>query len=104
MQKEKNVGIKTLKPMHKILDKTLIKWMKTISSTLKNEKFSKYDMKPHKPVNKKYKKKARKGKKDNRLVICEDTRSNIIKDTKPDIKKDTKPDIKIDKKNIITSA
>ena len=53
MQKEKNVGIKTLKPMYKILDKTLIKWMKTISSTLKNDKFSKYDMKPDKPVNKK---------------------------------------------------
>ena len=48
--------------------------MKTISSTLKNDEFSKYDMKPDKPVNKK----ARKGKKDkkndNRLVICEDTR------------------------------
>ena len=121
MKKEKNAGIKILKSMHKILDKILIKWMKIMSSTLKNDEFSKYDMKPDKNANekarkgKKDKKKAGNGKNDNRLVICEDTRSNIIKDTrsnfikdskpeikkdtKPDIKKDTKPDIKIGKKH-----
>ena len=121
MKKEKNAGIKILKSMHKILDKILIKWMKIMSSTLKNDEISKYDMKPDKNANekarkgKKDKKKAGNGKNDNRLVICEDTRSNIIKDTrsnfikdskpeikkdtKPDIKKDTKPDIKIGKKH-----
>ena len=60
MKKEKNAGIKILKSMHKILDKILIKWMKIMSSTLKNDEFSKYDMKPDKNANEK----ARKGKKD----------------------------------------
>ena len=35
--------------MPETLEKVLIKWMKTISSTIKNDKFSKYDMKPDRP-------------------------------------------------------
>ena len=113
--------------MHSTLEKVLIKWMKTISKTFKNDKFSKYDMKPDRPPNKKDKKKSRKRikpytklviktvikkdtkkdtelnikpviKKDIKPVIKKDTNPDIKKDTNPDIKKDTKPDIKKDTK------
>ena len=39
--------------MHETLEKVLIKWMKTIPSTFKNDKFSKYDVKPTGPSNEK---------------------------------------------------
>ena len=39
--------------MHETLEKVLIKWMKTISSTFKNDKFSEYDMKPDRQSDKK---------------------------------------------------
>ena len=39
--------------MHETLGKVLIKWMKTISKTFKNHKFSKYGMKPARPSNEK---------------------------------------------------
>ena len=45
--------------MHSTLENVLIKWMKTISKTFKNGKFSKYDMKPDRPPNKKDKKKKK---------------------------------------------
>ena len=67
-----------LKIMHSTLEKALIKWMKTISKTFKNDMFSKHDMKPDRPTNKKDKKKNRKRiKPDTKLVI------------KPVTKKDT---------------
>ena len=37
--------------MYEILEKVLIIWMKTISSIIKNDHFSKYDMKPDRPSN-----------------------------------------------------
>ena len=40
-------------------NKVIIKWMKTISKTFENDKFSQYDMKPDRPFNKS-KKPARK--------------------------------------------
>ena len=46
LKQKENLDIKTLKTMHETLEKVLIKWMKTISSTIKNNKFIKYDMKP----------------------------------------------------------
>ena len=46
LKQKENLDIKTLKTMHETLEKILIKWMKTISSTIKNDKFIKYDMKP----------------------------------------------------------
>ena len=49
LKQKENLDIKTLKTMHETLEKVLIKWMKTISSTIKNDKFSKYDMKPDRP-------------------------------------------------------
>ena len=39
--------------MHETLEKVLIEWMKTISSTFKNDKFSEYDMKPDRQSDKK---------------------------------------------------
>ena len=46
-----------LKIMHSNLEEVLIKWMKAISKIFKNDKFSKYDMKPEpdRPLNKKKK-------------------------------------------------
>ena len=59
-----------LKITHCTLEKALIKWMKTMSKTFKNDKFSKYDMKADRPTNKKDKKKNRKRiKPDTKLVI-----------------------------------
>ena len=46
--------------MHETLEKFLIKWMKTMSTTFKNNKFSEYDMKPARPSNEKDVKPARK--------------------------------------------
>ena len=39
--------------MHKTLNEDLVKWMKTLRKTFKDDMFSRYDMKPDKPLNKK---------------------------------------------------
>ena len=57
LKQNENADINMLKIMHSTLEKALIKWMKTISKAFKNDKFSKYDMKPDRPTNKKDKKK-----------------------------------------------
>ena len=112
---KENCDIKTLETMHETLEKVLILWTKTISSTFKNDKFSEYDMKPARPSNEKPARKSnRKDKKSKKTYIYKDikpyidkdikpyikkdTKPDIKKDTKPDIKKDSKPNIKIDKK------
>ena len=47
---KKNHDIKTLKTMHNFfLKQVLVKWMKTISKTFKNDKFSEYKLKPARP-------------------------------------------------------
>ena len=59
--------------MHEILEKVLIKWMKTISSTIRYDKFSKYDMKFARPSNEKPARKSdRKAKKSIKPHIDED--------------------------------
>ena len=73
LKQKENLDIKTLKTMHETLEKVLIKWMKTISSTIKNDKISKYDMKPCRPSSK------------------EDVKPDTDKDMKPDTDKDIKP-------------
>ena len=60
LKQKENLDIKTLETMHETLEKFLIKWMKTISTTFKNNKFSEYDMKPARPSNEKDVKPARK--------------------------------------------
>ena len=60
LKQTENLDIKTLKTMHETLEKVLIKWMKTISSTIRNDKFSKYDKKPARPSNEKDVKPTRK--------------------------------------------
>ena len=57
LKQNENADINMLKIMHSTLEKALIKWMKTISKAFKNDKFSKYDMKPDRPTNRKDKKK-----------------------------------------------
>ena len=94
LKEKENCDIKTLETMHETLEKVLILWMKTISSTFKNDKFSEYDMKPARKSN-------RKDKKSKKPYIYKDIKPYIDKDIKPYIKKDTKPDIK---KHIIRSA
>ena len=74
LKQTENLDIKTLKTMHETLEKVLIKWMKTISSTIKNDKISKYDMKPCRPSSK------------------EDVKPDTDKDMKPDNDQDIKPD------------
>ena len=49
LKQKENLDIKALKTMHKTLEKVLIKWIKTISQTFKNDKFREYDMKPARP-------------------------------------------------------
>ena len=66
--------------MPETLEKVLIKWMKTISSTIKNDKISKYDMKPCRPSSKK--------------DVKPDTDKDMKPDTDQDIKPDTDKDIK----------
>ena len=51
LKQKENLDIKTLKTMHKTLKNALIKWMKTVSSAFKNNKFINYDMKPDRPSN-----------------------------------------------------
>ena len=51
LKQKENLDIKTLEAMYEILEKVLIIWMKTISSIIKNDHFSKYDMKPDRPSN-----------------------------------------------------
>ena len=74
--------------MHEILEKVLIKWMKTISSIIKNDQFSKYDMKPDRPSNN-----AEKSRKPSNKVKKPDTdkKSDTDKAKKPDTDKDIKP-------------
>ena len=85
--------------MHETLEKVLILWTKTISSTFKNDKFSEYDMKPARPSNEKPARKSnRKDKKSKKTYIYKDIKPYIDKDIKPYIKRDTKPDIKKDTK------
>ena len=84
MKQKENLDIKTLEKMHVTLEKVLIKWMKTIRKTIKNDEFSEYDMKPDRPSNKsKSNKKAK--KKDN---------PETKKKDKPDTKKKDQPDTK----------
>ena len=91
LKQTENLDIKTLKTMHETLEKVLIKWMKTISSTIKNDKFSKYDMKPARPSNEKDVKPARKSHRKAKKSKKPDT----DKDINPDTDKDNKPDKKI---------
>ena len=51
LKQKENLDIKTLKTMHKTLKNVLIKWMKTVSTAFKNNKFINYDMKPDRPSN-----------------------------------------------------
>ena len=60
LKQKENLDIKTLKTMHETLEKVLIKWMKTIPSTIKNDQFSEYDMNPARPSSKEDVKPARK--------------------------------------------
>ena len=89
LKQEKNVDIKILKLMHKTLDEALVKWMKTLRKTFKDDMFSRYDMKPDKPLSKKDRK-GKKGKGRGKKL-------NIDKDIKPDTDKDIKPDVDKDK-------
>ena len=92
MKQKENLDIKTLEKMHETLEKVLIKWMKTIRKTIKNDEFSEYDMKPDRPSNKsKSNKKAK--KKDNPETKKKDKPDTKKKD-KPDTKKKDKPDTK----------
>ena len=75
--------------MHKTLDEALVKWMKTLRKTFKDDMFSRYDMKPDKPLSKKDRK-GKKGKGRGKKL-------NIDKDIKPDIDKDK--DVKLDNDN-----
>ena len=73
LKQKENLDIKTLETMHEILEKVLIKWMKTISSTIRYDKFSKYDMKFARPSNEKPARKSdRKAKKSIKPHIDED--------------------------------
>ena len=80
LKQTENLDIKTLKTMHETLEKVLIKWMKTMSSTVRNDKFSKNDMKPARPSNEKDVKPIRKSNR------------KAKKSKKPDTDKDIKPD------------
>ena len=75
--------------MQKALDEALGKWMKTLRKTFKDDMFSRYDMKPDKPLSKKDRK-GKKGKGRGKKL-------NIDKDIKPDTDKDIKTDIDKDK-------
>ena len=75
--------------MHKTLDEALVKWMKTLRKTFKYDIFSRYDMKPDKPLSNKIEK-VKKGKGRGKKL-------NIDKDIKPDTDKDIKTDIDKDK-------
>ena len=108
LKQKENLDIKTLKTMHETLEKVLIKWMKTISSTFKNDKFSEYHMKPDRPSNKKDEGKAEKRKKtarpSNRKARQSkkpDTDKDIKLDTDKDIKPNTDKDINPDKKILL---
>ena len=83
--------------MHETLEKVLIKWMKTISGTVKNDKFSEYDMKPDRPSNK-----AKKPRKPSNKAKKPDTdkakKLDTDKDIKPDTDKDIKPGKHVNKK------
>ena len=95
--------------MHKTLEKVLIKWMKTISKTFKNDKFSEYDMKPARPsdnakkpyrpsnnAKKPYTDKAKKPNTDKAKKPNTDKakKPDAHKDIKLDARKDIKPHLK----------
>ena len=101
LKQKENLDIKTLKTMHETLEKVLIKWMKTISSTIKNDKFSKYDMKPARPSNEKDVKPARKSNRKTKKSKKRDTDKDNKPDTNKDIKPDTDKDIKPNKKILL---
>ena len=87
--------------MHETLEKFLIKWMKTISTTFKNNKFSEYDMKPARPSNEKDVKPARKSNRKTKKSKKRDTDKDNKPDTNKDIKPDTDKDIKPNKKILL---
>ena len=100
MKQKENLDIKTLEKMLETLEKVLIKWMKTIRKTIKNDEFSEYDMKPDRPSNKsKSNKKAK--KKDNPDTKKKDKPDTKKKD-KPDSKKKDKPDIEKHRSKLLT--
>ena len=96
LKQKENLDIKTLEAMHEALEKVLIKQMKTISSTFKNDKFNEYDMKPDRPSNKKDVKPATKSNRKAKKSKKPDTEKDIKPDTGKDIKLDTDKDIKLD--------
>ena len=96
LKQKENLDIKTLKTMHETLEKVLIKWMKTIPSTIKNDKFSEYDMNPARPSSKEDVKPARKSNRKAKKSKKPDTDKDIKPDTDKDIKLDTDKDIKPD--------
>ena len=100
LKQKENLDIKTLKTMHETLEKVLIKWMKTISSTIKNDKFGEYDMKPARPSSKKDKKPTRTSNRKAEKSKNPDTDKDIKPDTDKDIKPDTDKDIKLDSLSI----
>ena len=85
MKQTENLDIKTLKKMHETLEKVLIKWMKTMSSTVRNDKFSKNDMKPARPSNEKDVKPIRKSNRKAKKSKKPDTDKDIKPDTNKDI-------------------
>ena len=101
MKQKENLDIKTLETMHETLEKFLIKWMKTISTTFKNNKFSEYDMKPARPSNEKDVKPARKSNRKTKKSKKRDTDKDNKPDTNKDIKPDTDKDIKPNKKILL---
>ena len=99
LKQKENLDIKTLETMLETLEKVLMKWMKTISSTIKNDKFSNYDMKTARPCNEKDVKPARKTNRKAKKSKKPDTDKDIKLDTDKDFNPDT--DIKPDKKILL---
>ena len=97
MKQKENLDIKTLEKMHETLEKVLIKWMKTIRKTIKNDEFSEYDMKPDRPSNKSEKPARlsnKKAKKKDKPGTKKKDKPDTKKKDKPDTKKKDKPDTK----------
>ena len=103
LKQKENLDIKTLETMHEILEKVLIKWMKTISSIIKNDQFSKYDMKPDRPSNnagksRKPSNKAKKPDTDKKSDTDKAKKPDTDKDIKPNTDEDIKPGMHVNKK------
>ena len=96
LKQKENLDIKTLEIMHETLEKVLIKLMKTISKTFKNDTFSKHDIKRSRPSSKKDVKSARKSNRKAEKSKKPDSDKDIKPDTDKDIKPDTDEDIKPD--------